>query len=67
MSLGRDPNHKIDELVEKLKTLNAGSSSGEINTLSREEEFDNMVSKLGGKSPKPKTRNYYPRPSFADV
>lgn len=67
MSLGRDLNHKIDELVKKLKALNVGSSSGEINTLSYEEEFDNMVSKLRGKSLKPKTRNYYPRPSFADV
>ena len=52
MSLGCDPNHKIDELVEKLKTLNVGSSFREINTLSREDEFDNMVSKLGEKSPK---------------
>lgn len=47
--------------------MNVGSSYGEINTLSREEQFDNMVSKLGGKSLKPMTRNYYPRPSFADV
>lgn len=67
MSLGRDANHKIEELVEKLRTLNMGNSSGEINTLSREEEFDNMVGKLGGRTPRPKTRNYYPRPSFADV
>ncbi|CAL5197882.1 unnamed protein product [Lathyrus oleraceus] len=44
-----------------------GNSSGEINTLSREEEFDNMVSKLGGRAPRPTTQNYYPRPSFADV
>ena len=47
--------------------MKVGSFSGEINTLSREEEFDNMIRKLGGKSPKPKTRNYYPRPSSADV
>lgn len=67
MSLGRDPNHKINELTEKLKTLDVRSSSGEISILSREEEFDNMVSKLGGKTPKPKTRNYYPRPSFVDM
>ncbi|XP_050898032.1 uncharacterized protein LOC127104936 [Lathyrus oleraceus] len=44
-----------------------GNSSGEINTLSREEEFDNMVSKLGGRAMRPKTRNYYPRPLFVDV
>lgn len=26
-----------------------------------------MVSKLGGRALRPKTRNYYPRPSFTDV
>lgn len=67
MSLGRDANHKIKELFEKLRTLSMGNSSEEINTLSHEEEFDNMVSKLGGRAPRPKTRNYYPRPSFTDV
>lgn len=67
MSLGRDTTHKIEELVTKLKSLNIETSSGEINTLSRDEEYDNMVSKLGRRAPRPKTRNYYPRPSFVDV
>ncbi|KAI5399850.1 hypothetical protein KIW84_064973 [Lathyrus oleraceus] len=43
MSLGRDTTHKIEELVTKLKSLNIETSSGEINTLSRDEEYDNMV------------------------
>lgn len=55
MSLGRDTTHKIEELVTKLKTLNIETSSGEINTLSRDEEYDNMMSKLGGRAPRPKT------------
>ncbi|KAI5443484.1 hypothetical protein KIW84_012210 [Lathyrus oleraceus] len=42
MSLGRDTTHKIEELVTKLKSLNIETSSGEINTLSRDEEYDNM-------------------------
>ena len=66
-SLGRDANHKIEELVEKLRTLSMRNSSREINTLSREEEFDNMVSKLGGRASKPKTQNHHPTPPFADV
>lgn len=67
MNLGCDTNNKIDELVTKLKTLNIRKISGKINTLSREEEYDNMTSKLGGKTPRPKTWNYYPRSSFANV
>lgn len=55
MGLGHDANHKIEELVEKLRTLSMRNSSGEINTLSQEEEFDNMVSKLGGRALRPKT------------
>lgn len=67
MSLGHDTDHKIEELVTKLKTLKIETSSEEIKTLSQDEEYDNMVSKLGGRAPKSKTRNYYPRPSFFDI
>ncbi|KAI5418629.1 hypothetical protein KIW84_043018 [Lathyrus oleraceus] len=45
MSLGRDTTHKIEELVTKLKSLNIETSSGEINTLSRDEEYDNMIAR----------------------
>lgn len=33
MSLGRDPDHNIDELVKKLKILNVGNSYEEIRYL----------------------------------
>ncbi|KAK2428017.1 hypothetical protein QL285_026560 [Trifolium repens] len=65
LTLGYNPEQKLDELVDRLKVLNVGSTSEvKINTLSFEE--DNIISRID-KPPRPKTRNYYPRPSFADV
>jgi hypothetical protein len=53
------------QTLYRLKDLNVGSTSEiRINTLSFEEE--NIISRID-KPPRPKTRNYYPRPSFADV
>ncbi|KAK2414332.1 hypothetical protein QL285_036935 [Trifolium repens] len=66
LTLGFNPEQKLDELVDRLKILNIGSTSEvKINTLSFEEE-ENIISRID-KPPRPKTRNYYPRPSFADV
>lgn len=68
ITLGHDTEYKLDELVSKLKFLKIGTSpSGEINTLSYEEENNNILSRRGNKAPKARTRNYYPRPYFANV
>jgi hypothetical protein len=60
MKLG--PEEKIDELILKLNKMNLASSST-INTLSQGESSINRL----GPGPQPRTRNFYPRPSFADV
>ncbi|KAK2360636.1 hypothetical protein QL285_085883 [Trifolium repens] len=72
LALGYNPEHKLEELVDKIKRLDLGGTSSrgiQLNTLSYdeyEESPEDFINRLG-KVPKPKTRNYYPRPSFADV